>query len=87
MAPQWHRSTRDDRASARAILAASDRMGSVHVDRAMTALVRHESEFLLYAAQNGAVKVRVLFRDETAWLTQRALAELFGVQPLQSPST
>lgn len=47
----------------------------------MTGLVRHESEFLLYAAQDGAVKVRVLFRDETAWLTQRALAELFGVQP------
>ncbi|HEX3474167.1 MAG TPA: RhuM family protein [Kofleriaceae bacterium] len=46
----------------------------------MTDLVRQESEFLLYAAPNGAVKVRVLFRDETAWLTQRALAELFGVQ-------
>jgi hypothetical protein len=26
------------------------------------------------------VKVGVLFRDETAWLTQRALAELFGVR-------
>lgn len=25
------------------------------------------------------MKVGVLFRDETAWLTQRALAELFGV--------
>lgn len=47
----------------------------------MTALVLHESEFLLYAAHDGAVKVRVLFRDETAWLTQRALAELFGVLP------
>jgi len=46
----------------------------------MTGLVRHESEFLLYAAGDGAVKVRVLFRDETAWLTQRALAELFRVQ-------
>ena len=38
------------------------------------------SEFLLYAAPDGAVKVRVLFREETAWLTQKALAELFGVQ-------
>jgi len=46
----------------------------------MTDLVRHESEFLLYAAQDGVVKVRVLFREETAWLTQRAIAELFGVQ-------
>ncbi len=37
-------------------------------------------EFLLYAAPDGAVKVRVLFKDETAWLTQKALAELFGVK-------
>jgi hypothetical protein len=37
------------------------------------------SDFLLYAAADGAVKVRVLFKDETAWLTQKALAELFGV--------
>ena len=38
------------------------------------------SEFLLYAAPDGAVRVRVLFRAETAWLTQKALAELFGVK-------
>jgi hypothetical protein len=38
-----------------------------------------ESEFILYAAPDGAVKVGVLFRDETAWLTQKALSELFGV--------
>jgi len=43
-------------------------------------LVRRESEFLLYAAPDGTVKVSVLFRDETAWLAQRALAELFGVK-------
>jgi len=45
----------------------------------MTDLTRRESEFLLYTAPDGAVKVGVLFRDETAWLTQKALAELFGV--------
>ena len=45
----------------------------------MADLVRLESEFLLYTAPDGAVKVGVLFRDETAWLTQKALAELFGV--------
>jgi hypothetical protein len=38
------------------------------------------SQFLLYTAPNGAVKVDVFFKDETAWLTQKALAELFGVQ-------
>ncbi len=36
--------------------------------------------FLLYTAPNGAVKVDVFFKDETAWLTQKALAELFGVK-------
>jgi len=38
------------------------------------------SQFLLYTAPNGAVKVDVYFQKETAWLTQKALAELFGVQ-------
>ena len=36
--------------------------------------------FLLYTAPNGAVNVDVFLRDETVWLTQKALAELFGVQ-------
>ena len=45
----------------------------------MTEFARRESEFLLYTAPEGAVKVDVLFKDETAWLTQKALAELFGV--------
>jgi hypothetical protein len=39
------------------------------------------NDFLLYAAPDGAVKVRVLFKDETAWLPQKGLAELFGVRP------
>jgi hypothetical protein len=45
----------------------------------MTDLVRRESDLLLYTAPDGAVKVSVIFRDETAWLTQKALAELFAV--------
>lgn len=40
----------------------------------MTDLVRRESEFLLYTAPDGAVKVDVLFKDETAWLTQKTIA-------------
>ena len=44
-----------------------------------TDIAHREAEFLLYAAPDGAVKVRVLFKDETAWLTQKSLAELFGV--------
>lgn len=39
-----------------------------------------QNQFLLYTAPNGAVKVDVVLKDETVWLTQKALAELFGVQ-------
>jgi len=39
-----------------------------------------ESQFLLYTAPNGAVKVAVFCKEETVWLTQKALAELFGVK-------
>lgn len=38
------------------------------------------NQFLLYTAPDGAVKVDVFFKGETAWLTQKALAGLFGVQ-------
>ena len=38
------------------------------------------SEFLLYTTPNGAVNVEVLLSDETIWLTQERMAELFGVQ-------
>jgi len=38
------------------------------------------SQFLLYTAPDGAVKVDVFLKEETVWLTQKALAELFNVQ-------
>ena len=38
------------------------------------------TEFWLYTAPNGDVKVEVLLHDETVWLTQKAISELFGVQ-------
>ncbi len=37
------------------------------------------TEFLLYTAPNGEVKVEVLLSGETLWLTQKRMAELFGV--------
>ncbi len=43
-------------------------------------LIPSSGEFFLYSAADGAVRVRVLFQDETAWLSQRGLAELFGVK-------
>jgi hypothetical protein len=42
--------------------------------------VNDQGKFLLYTAKEGAVKVEGFFRDETVWLTQKAIAELFGVQ-------
>lgn len=38
-----------------------------------------EKEVLLYETEDGTVNVSVLFHNETFWLTQKAMAELFGV--------
>lgn len=38
------------------------------------------TEFLLYTAPNGEIKVEVLLSNENIWLTQERMAELFGVQ-------
>jgi len=37
------------------------------------------TEFLLYTAPDGQVKVEVFLHDETIWLPQKRIAELFGV--------
>ena len=37
------------------------------------------TEFLLYTAPSGGVKVEVFLNNETIWLTQKRMAELFGV--------
>lgn len=37
------------------------------------------TELLLYKTPNGKVKVEVFLRDETIWLTQARIGELFGV--------
>jgi len=41
-------------------------------------LSHNQSSFILYTSQNGDVKVDVLLQDETVWLTQKAMQELFG---------
>lgn len=35
--------------------------------------------FILYTAPSGEIRVDVLLQDESVWLTQKAIAELFGV--------
>ena len=37
------------------------------------------TDFLLYTTPNGKVKIEVLLNNETIWLTQKRIAELFGV--------
>lgn len=38
------------------------------------------NDILLYSTANGTVKVEVLYEDETFWLSQKRMAELFGVE-------
>lgn len=42
-------------------------------------IIPQESDFLLYTSPDGDIRVDVLFHDETVWLTQKRMAELFGV--------
>lgn len=39
-----------------------------------------EFNFLVYSAPDKDIKVSAVIKDETIWLTQKAMAELFGVQ-------
>jgi hypothetical protein len=38
-----------------------------------------QTDFLLYTAPNGKIKIEVFLNEETVWLTQKAIATLFGV--------
>ena len=40
----------------------------------------HEIQFLLYSLPDEEGKVQVIIKDETIWCTQKAMAQLFGVQ-------
>jgi hypothetical protein len=38
-----------------------------------------QNNFLLYTAPTGEIRLQVYLQDETVWLTQKAMSELFGV--------
>ena len=42
--------------------------------------MNEHNQFILYTAPDGMVKVDVFYKDETVWLTQKSLAELFDVK-------
>ena len=41
---------------------------------------KNQFQFLLYRTETENVSVNALVKDESIWLTQKAMAELFGVQ-------
>lgn len=38
------------------------------------------TDFLLYTSPNGKIKVEVILNNETVWLTQKSISQLFGVK-------
>jgi hypothetical protein len=43
----------------------------------MANITQSNSDFILYTSQDGEVRVDVFVTDETVWLTQKAMQELF----------
>ncbi len=41
--------------------------------------IEQHKDFLLYTGADGDVKLRVFLKDETLWLTQKMIADLFGI--------
>jgi hypothetical protein len=39
-----------------------------------------ESEIIFYQGDDGNIKVEVIYHDDTFWMTQKSISELFGVQ-------
>ena len=43
-------------------------------------MVDRQFEFLMYKSAQEEISVNALIKDETIWLTQKAMGELFGVE-------
>ena len=43
-------------------------------------IIPSSSDFIFYITNDGVVKIGVVVEDDTVWLTQKAMAELFGVE-------
>ena len=43
-------------------------------------LHEQQTDFLLYTGNDGKVNIQVFLQDETVWLTQKSIAQLFNVQ-------
>lgn len=40
----------------------------------------HNTDIICYSSPEGNIRVEVVYEDETFWLTQKRMAELFGVE-------
>lgn len=47
----------------------------------MSELIPPQHNFMLYQTPNGEVSLKVLLNEETIWLTQKMMAELFQTTP------
>jgi len=43
-------------------------------------IIKQQSDFILYTSNEGKVNIEVFLQDETIWLTQKTISELYGVQ-------
>ena len=43
-------------------------------------ITKQQSDFIFYTSNEGKVNIEVFLQDETIWLTQKAISELYGVQ-------
>ena len=48
----------------------------------MNTYITKQIEMVLYRTEDDNVTVSALIKDETIWVTHKAMAELFGVQTL-----
>ena len=42
-------------------------------------ITKNQSEIVLYTTTDGKIKIDTIFQNETIWLTQKKIAELFDV--------
>lgn len=42
-------------------------------------LMKKQPEIIFYTSPQGDIKIEVFFQDETIWLTQKRMAEIFNV--------
>ncbi len=45
----------------------------------MSELIPNNNHFILYTVPNGSIKIEAYIQDETIWLTQQKIADVFGV--------